>query len=524
MPPGRVYMIGSSPYHPLVVIPIQTPSQLVRVANLATMQARAQGMYNRMYAEKSDEDKRYWRWLLRLGTFVVYAGFAIALLVVSSGKSPCYVQSTYKQEFLSKVVANPFYSSSQIIKQGPKSQYEVNRSFALPFTQHASDISIFPVIPLDPLGHAAFWPVEPMPNSMLAMGGAMNILPSASMVDGVYYYDEASKRILATGLPPAGGTGPVLASMTLQSISGPIKVGSVLPNIARCVKPLPVNNPQPSDVEEWLNSVKHVASNSHLRGTCLLTGQQATVDVTSNYKTSLTTFSSVNMLFMLSVIMWISASFALFYVGGLPRNGAADPASFGMVYWSSADFFILTSIVWNIFLVVYILVPRVQEQSNIPLNNVVVALMALLSSIAVQWYWANFSGRRLIPASGAPAPAAPAAVSNWQDATPLLANGGDQRGSDMMNPALAFFDTRNFLSVASSVQQRSKFALETVSLEQGGVVQKMGAPFANADYYRVIKASCICHLTSFTQVQCSGTLLGTNCTLAQSSGRLAIND
>lgn len=73
--------------------------------------------------------------------------------------------------------------------------------------------------------------------------------------------------------------------------------------------------------------MKHVATHSHLRGTCLLTAQQAMVDVTSNYKTSLTAFSSVNMVFMLAVVLWISASFALFYVGGDPKSRVRPPHS-----------------------------------------------------------------------------------------------------------------------------------------------------------------------------------------------------
>ena len=79
-------------------------------------------MLHSMYpgGDKTDDEMRYIRWVLRLLTFLVYAGMAIALFAVSSGKNPCYVQSTYKQEFLTKVVANPFYSSSQVVKQGPR--------------------------------------------------------------------------------------------------------------------------------------------------------------------------------------------------------------------------------------------------------------------------------------------------------------------------------------------------------------------------------------------------------------------
>ena len=113
-----------------------------------------------------------------------------------------------------------------------RSNYEVAQKFALPYRQQASDIGIFPVIPLDPLRHASFWPVEAVPASKLVAGGMVTI-PAQSMVDGIYYYDESTKQVFARGVPSTGGTGPILANMALQSINGPIKVGSVLPNIAR---------------------------------------------------------------------------------------------------------------------------------------------------------------------------------------------------------------------------------------------------------------------------------------------------
>ena len=121
-----------------------------------------------------------------------------------------------------------------------------------------------------------------------------------------------------------------------------------------------------------------MVSSSHLRGTCLLTGQQATVDITSNYKTSLTMFSSVNMLFMLTVVLWISASFALFYTGGLPQskdesrliqserirawtgdvcmemNGASCCSTF-----KSADLVVIVAVVWNAALIIYVMIPKV---------------------------------------------------------------------------------------------------------------------------------------------------------------------
>lgn len=171
--------------------------------------------------DKTDASMRYSRWTLRVLAFLAYAALALSLIIVSSGKSSCFVQNTFKQEFLAKVVANPFYSSSQIYKNGPPSMYEVQRLQAAPFKQKASDIGIFPIIQLDTSSHAAFWAVEVMPSS------------EKDIRSGVYYYNPNNNSVVARDIPYAGGTGPVLASMALQAINGPVQAGSVMPNIGR---------------------------------------------------------------------------------------------------------------------------------------------------------------------------------------------------------------------------------------------------------------------------------------------------
>ena len=62
--------------------------------------------------EKSNDN--VFMWMLRVATFLVYAGTAGLLLGLSNGKDACHVQITYRQEFLAKIVSNPFYSSSQV--------------------------------------------------------------------------------------------------------------------------------------------------------------------------------------------------------------------------------------------------------------------------------------------------------------------------------------------------------------------------------------------------------------------------
>lgn len=140
----------------------------------------------------------------------------------------------------------------------------------------------------------------------------------------------------------------------------------------------------------WMDKMMRFDKNSHLRGTCLLTGQQATVDMTSNYKTSMTPFSSVNVVFMLALVLWITASFALFYIGGAPKLTPIDQLSEDKGKLTSDDIFMGIAILWNVVLVLIVIVPDFQANANIPLNNVVIAVVALLVTIFVQWQWAHF--------------------------------------------------------------------------------------------------------------------------------------
>lgn len=87
----------------------------------------------------------------------------------------------------------------------------------------------------------------------------------------------------------------------------------ILPNIGRCVEPIDRGKGAP-DVSRWVRDVADISMNSHLRGSCILTGQAATVDVSTNYKTSAVLFSSTNVLYVALVVTWVTASFSLFYL------------------------------------------------------------------------------------------------------------------------------------------------------------------------------------------------------------------
>lgn len=177
----------------------------------------------------------------------------------------------------------------------------------------ASDVLVFPNIIYDPTPNAAFLPVAAAPGSLLAAG---EVIPTTKRYGWVYYYDPATGDVSVSNPDMQAPLAYALKRAMLSSVHGGSRPGMQLPNLGRCLKRyLPSISGTPlTDVPklvadmaggktEWNNQLNRLKTNSHMRGTCLLTGQQATVDVTSNPKTSVILFSSVNILFMLLVSM-----------------------------------------------------------------------------------------------------------------------------------------------------------------------------------------------------------------------------
>jgi hypothetical protein len=269
-----------------------------------------------------------------------------------------------------------------------------------------------------------------------------------------------------------------------------------------------------SEAGDWTVNVIKVMTNSHLRGTCLLTAQQATVDITSNYKTSLVWFSSVNMLFMLTVVLWISASFALFYTGGLLPEWKKDANDFEEIQtakpnynmlnfgsFGKADFAVGLAIAWNVFLIVFVMIPKIQDDYSIPLNNVVIAIFATLAAIAVQWHWALYSGKDHISKQqdGNIGQQQQAAID--EAVIPVAVSQPPEQKSERRqyeeneyysrSDVYAKFNTHNFLTVATRKMEQQRLITKMANMgysplqiQQG---LRLGAPIADKHYYRSIK-------------------------------------
>ncbi len=234
-----------------------------------------------------------------------------------------------------------------------------------------------------------------------------------------FYYNESDGSIQSYSQVPwlnpfAAYTSAALDTMLRIARRGrddeshPLHAGMQLPNLGRCIP-----HPKGEDLEkeqsklDWSIRLASLEHSSHKLGTCLLTGQQMTVDVSSKPYTSMSLFSSVNVVFMAGIVLWISASFSLFHIGGLIKTNeefgmtADDPKvlqgkmgccgesnSCCSVFWD--DFFMAVAIVWNLVPICFLMTSYYREQNSIPLNNAILAVAALLLTILIQWKWANF--------------------------------------------------------------------------------------------------------------------------------------
>lgn len=195
-------------------------------------------------------------------------------------------------------------------------------------------------------------------------------------------------------------------------------------------------------------------NNSHRLGACLLTGQHASVDLTSNYATSMILFSSVNAIFMVGMVIWISASFALFHIGGYIKTSKEMEGGGEGTDTSCCtldDWLIAVAILWNAVMLLLLLSQDFRMYQNIPLNNAILAVAALLVSILVQWGWANshtFDVALQEAVSGT-------VIGRQYSSEPPAASKPKALGTPPNAGAASIihsFDTSNFMATASAVR------------------------------------------------------------------------
>lgn len=336
---------------------------------------------------------KWMTWAGRLAVFLIYFSISIVLANNLRNRPGCFVQHTYHQDFMANVVSNPMYTSSAVVRDAPVSMLESDYYDAPEIHQRTSDIAMFPNVLMNPIEHAGFLSVLPYPQQRTAAGEVIPATPAA-LDNNTFYYNPATKHVVANGMGPQGGVTAYILNTMLSDVRGEWRPGMQMPNLRRCIDPekLPSEEQIATKSREqffdWFNIGARLQRNSHLRGTCLLNGVQGSVDMTSNYRTSAILFSSVNVMFMVALITWITASFSLFYIGS--HQMMSPEAGDSAICWHFADIIVIVSMTWNFLGIIFILMPEVRVNSSIPANNAIIGVVALVVTMLVQWRLANF--------------------------------------------------------------------------------------------------------------------------------------
>ena len=440
--------------------------------------------------------------------FFIFSGYVVASIVFISDASSqnnkaCYVQSTYRQDFLAKVQSNPFYTSTNIYKaagpMSPSTNGEKNGHLQ-------SSIAMFPVVHSNKTADSAFIAPSQMPGA-------------ASM----YQYNAATGKVTAS---PSGMDAVLSAMLGRNPLSNAPSV--LKANFERCIFGMDKEADKDAEMLKF-------DSTSHRAGTCLLTAQQAVVDISSNYRTSLTLFSSVNLLFIVWVVMWISSSFALFYFGEhtlkwtgggikkavnefkeasgyntynqsgykkLESGSEQTPTCFSTVwnFIASSDVVIIFCVAWNAVLLI-IVFSQYSRDNHIPANNAVLAVLATLFAMAKQTQWANFhaSSDNAVTNFSASDPEAAGIQNNSSSPAPLempntLTDPSKSKQSDpskfgRANSVRSSFNTTSFFSFSKKHSGYYE-PLETktqIRMAKNGKVFVTGKVFADDEYLQNIQ-------------------------------------
>jgi hypothetical protein len=369
-----------------------------------------------------------WKKLYKVLICLFYVSLTISLIILcdmnfnkddDDDSKQCLLRSTYKEEFLGNIGSNPFYSSSQIIRPPPKTRYEEQAGVVTHNPPQPSDISAFPTIIMNPLRDAAYLPVESAINVPLSVifqpslsadalagigfGKDTQLVESnpfnhiiykiKNMVsttqptvvktsatsrfegrrEGTYHLLE-NGRVVAPDMQEVWNVSEFVTSLYYQGMHDAAS-GNILPNIHRCLK-------RSNESDSFLEGMMDLQGKPNVRGMCDTTGQQSMVDISTNAMTSITPFSSVHIYYVLLCIVWVTASFTVFYLPQFERN----PSDMGKTTWlSTSDVTAVAPIIWNLGLLLY----SVIRSDVIPRNNIIGAIVLVLVVTFMQYMWAS---------------------------------------------------------------------------------------------------------------------------------------
>ena len=115
--------------------------------------------------------------IARILLFIAYFVLSF-VLILNWNSAKCLVQHTYRQEFLTSVASNPFFSSINVLRDAPLSKLERVAYGSANYTQNFSSIAMFPVQIFNAADKAAFLTVYPEPGGLIAPADDPILMPA----------------------------------------------------------------------------------------------------------------------------------------------------------------------------------------------------------------------------------------------------------------------------------------------------------------------------------------------------------
>ncbi len=202
-----------------------------------SMGERLQGVAQKIKTPSTD----YLRFGVHLTLFVLY--FIAAIVLISWTGNPqsnagtkdrpgCFIQQTFRQDFMVNVASNPFYTSSSIFQNAPRSGLEMAYYHYPNRTQAVQEVAMFPNIIYNPVQSAAFLPIVEKPKETMVAGF---LVPARPMANDTYYLEDESQTLIYKSMPYSHIENEALRVAALSNVKRPIKVGMQVPNLGRCV-------------------------------------------------------------------------------------------------------------------------------------------------------------------------------------------------------------------------------------------------------------------------------------------------
>jgi hypothetical protein len=316
------------------------------------------------------------RLVAQILTFIPFLTLSILGCIYISAEDHCHIRRNYSRSSTQCMIHNPLHPDP-VATHHP----------------YASDIFVFPVHlqeesaawlgndePLNTVNHVATLakclPLysNPPPNKNTYDCDLSLLLPPSIVSTFPESMRSYFQPALSTTLQELA---PAYVNLILNFASGKLP-GGVFPNLMRCIASAQQGQTtelqSKIDVQHW-RDIGFMSESSARIGACTRTGLPNYVETSGNYLTPISIFSSIHIMYLLTTVMWISASFALFYVAcfAWPQSWMSYAVLSVCMIWNVVWFF--TTMIW-----------ANKSINPIPPNNVLVGFTVTILACIFQGY------------------------------------------------------------------------------------------------------------------------------------------